>query len=46
MIINLGMKMKKFDLIEKNIQIHNNLWKVYSISLSAGILLLLVKGII
>ena len=37
---------EKSILHKKNIKIHNNLWKVYALTLIVGILIILVKGFI
>jgi hypothetical protein len=36
--------MKKLSLIEKNMKIHNNLWKIYSSTLFVGVLLVFFQG--
>lgn len=39
------IKTQRTSLYEKNLKIHNNLWKFYSLSLCIGISILLIKGL-
>ena len=39
------IKTHRISLHEKNLRIHNNLWKFYSLFFFIGILILLIKGL-